>query len=517
MKPYHEAPGVTLYLGDCIEVMAAMPEASVDAIVCDPPYGLEFMGKGWDKFRTTERTERWSGERSGGAGSGLSDLPRIGGARVSYGGQRPTTSRCRTCNKRDAFRNDHACGDDAEWVTEPVDPDAAPPSMVAFQNWTSMWAREARRVLKPGGHLLAFGGPRTYHRLASGIEDAGFELRDCVMWMYGSGFPKSLDVSKALDDAAGVVRPDRDVSGPADNAVLQPTQTVISAGTPVTELAIRYDGWGTALKPAYEPVVVARVPLAGTVAANVAAYGTGGLNIDAGRIEGKVSGTGIHHKGPGGAVLNAEQSGLAGEFYYDGTRGRWPANIVMDEEAAALLDEQTDFTSATSGTRRVDRSPFSTGVGELEPVPGYGDSGGPSRFFYTAKTSRAEREAGLDGHEAQVINEATPPGTAGSESPRAGAGRGGARRNVHPTVKPVDLMRWLVSLVLPLDGVILDPFNGSGSTGMATLDLHGEYIGIDLDADYLDISIDRIEHRHMLADPEDVQAATAGEPQPRML
>jgi DNA modification methylase len=203
---YYADDAVTLYHGDCIEVMRGMAEGSVDAIVTDPPYGLEFMGREWDSFRVDDPgTMRHRGTRAGDHGETDADRGAFGN--IAYGGgKRATTNRCVSCGKRDQFRKEHACGPVAQWRKEIIDPHAAPPTSLAFQEWSRTWALEALRVLKPGGHLLAFGGTRTWHRLACAIEDAGFEIRDSIAWMYGSGFPKSLDVSKAIDKAAGATR-----------------------------------------------------------------------------------------------------------------------------------------------------------------------------------------------------------------------------------------------------------------------------------------------------------------------
>jgi hypothetical protein len=325
--------------GDSIEAMRAMPEASIDAIVTDPPYGLGFMGKAWD------------------------DLPP---------------------------------GEE--------------------------WARECLRVLKPGGHLLAFGGTRTWHRLAVAVEDAGFEIRDSIAWLYGSGFPKSHDVGKAL----------------------------VKAGADEAE---RWQGWGTALKPAFEPIVVGRKPLAGTVAANVLAHGTGALNIDACRVgaqgESLTRGNSINaymlggcstveelrelaardapcpdpRKGSARAVLAYLEKWQASGGYAQHESGRWPANVVLDDTQAAELDDQ----------------------------------GGASRFFptfkYQAKAPKRERPK-VDGV-------------------------------AHPTVKPLELMRWLVRLVTPPGGVVLDPFAGSGTT-LEAAKLEGfAAVGIEREAEYL--------------------------------
>lgn len=272
-------------LGECVEAMRAMPADSVDAIVCDPPYGLEFMGKEWDRFGEA-RDARTAGRAGEGAQTGGAGFTAPGGSGpfqgevrgASFGGKKPMTWRCSRCRKRDQFRahSPSVPGCDGEWIAEPVY-EGAPRAMLGFQAWCESWAREALRVLKPGGHLVAFGGSRTYHRLAAGIEDAGFEIRDQLQWLYGSGFPKSLDVSKAIDKAAGAAR---EVVGanpnhrdPAANAEHHERRNgaVLSADVtaPATPDAQRWAGWGTALKPAHEPIVLARKPLGGS--ANVQA------------------------------------------------------------------------------------------------------------------------------------------------------------------------------------------------------------------------------------------------------
>jgi DNA modification methylase len=206
-----------LLLGDCIEVMASLDAESVDAVVCDPPYGIEFMGRDWDKFIPHDRVQmspRWANAKRAdpttsnwgdGESEKFGNLPSYGGRRNSY--------QCQTCGKRDAFRNPHKCGDAADWRVVPSYAGASP-DVLAFEEFSKAWATEAYRVLKPGGHLLAFGATRMYHRLTSGVEDAGFEIRDSLHWIYGSGFPKSLNVSYAIDKKAGAARPDRAVGGP---------------------------------------------------------------------------------------------------------------------------------------------------------------------------------------------------------------------------------------------------------------------------------------------------------------
>ena len=457
--------------GDCVEQMRTLEADSVDAIVTDPPYGLEFMGKDWDGFGTP----------------------------------------------------------------------------LGFQTWTEQWAREALRVLKPGGHLLAFGGTRMYHRLAAGIEDAGFEIRDTLMWLYGSGFPKSLDVSKAIDKtngeagrllkftqwfrAAGVARSqaslamfqaghisangtmanhyyaqtvsaqpaiptpeiwatlrslctdvpawvdelvariaaEREVIGLGSSAIANKSEGIrhtigaskaveFNITAPSTEEAKRWQGWGTALKPAVEPIVLARKPLIGTVADNVLTHGTGALNIDASRIGTDVivsSGEGIA-PGSGNYVGGKRRTGVPSSHI-----GRWPANILLDEAAAALLDEQSGVSKSvqTEVNTKPSDSPFL--ASQWSRGQSHGDTGGASRFFYVAKASRSERNKGLE-------------------------------RNIHPTVKPVDLMRYLIRLVTPKGGTVLDPFLGSGTTAVAAIEEGVAWIGCEREPEYLQIIEARI-------------------------
>jgi site-specific DNA-methyltransferase (adenine-specific) len=287
--------------------------------------------------------------------------------------------------------------------------------------------REALRVAKPGAYLLAFGGTRAFHRMAVAIEDAGWEIRDCCCWVYGSGFPKSLDASKAIDRAAGE-----------------------GAGE-----ASAWQGWGTALKPAWEPILMARKPLEGTVAANLLKHGTGAINVDGCRIGAEVVTT-SHTKWQGGEGWRGNVSTGATSAHV----GRWPANFMHD------------------GSPEV-----------LEPL------GEASRFFYCAKTSTADREEGCEELATSTGADATSrqEGTAGLDNPRAGASRTReVVRNHHPTVKPTDLMRHLVRLVTPPGGLVLDPFMGSGSTGKAAILEGARFAGCDLDPAYLEIAAARI-------------------------
>jgi site-specific DNA-methyltransferase (adenine-specific) len=344
-----------------------------------------------------------------------------------------------------------------------------------------MWD-EALRVLKPGGHLLAFSGSRTYHRMACAIEDAGFEIRDQIMWVYGSGFPKSMDVSKAIDKQAGV---EREVVGQTMHArkgVAQAEErTTVAAGAygeprlgdvtiPTTDKAKQWAGWGTALKPAHEPIVLARKPLIGTVATNVIIHGTGALNIDGSRVGTEQTTTTIKDL----SQAHGNNFGKSGITYPTmGEKlnpvGRWPANFIHDgsDEATELL----------------------------------GDS---ARFFYCAKASKKDRNEGLDDLAGKEV------GTKGNGLARTCATCGAStlqgcecpdrtyvnptRANYHPTVKPTELMRYLVRMITPPNGTVLDPFMGSGSTGKAAVLERFAFIGIDQSADYLEIATARIKH-----------------------
>ena len=491
MTPYYEDDMVTLYFGDCRTIMRKLPAASVDAVVTDPPYELGFMGKGWD-------------------GSG-----------------------------------------------------------VAYD--IDLW-REVMRVLKPGGHLLAFGGTRTWHRLAAAIEDAGFEIRDSIAWMYGSGFPKSLDVSKAIDrrrddtedihkvvrwlearrKESGVTRGQiehhfatqnigqalftvtpgsasrvatwdqwlelksllgfgddmdaevwrlngrkgkpgeawalREVVGQRTTGIGtgKGTVQVMGDGTrditaPATPAAQQWQGWGTALKPAFEPIVVARKPLIGTVAENVLAHGTGALNIDGCRI-GYQSEADKDKALAGDAFKRKDTSdkGWSRPWMEDAERvermnreakeraqgGRWPANVILDESQAAELDRQSGVSApkpekvGRRGGTNANPMSWDASNGDLEGRWPADPGGGASRFFYTAKANSSERP--------RVYGVA------------------------HPTVKPLDLMRYLVRLVTPPGGTVLEPFAGSGTTLEACVMEGFHVIGIELTDEYLPLIRQRL-------------------------
>jgi site-specific DNA-methyltransferase (adenine-specific) len=336
----------------------------------------------------------------------------------------------------------------------------------------AVW-RECLRVLKPGGHLLAFAGTRTQHRMAVRIEDAGFEIRDMIAWVYGSGFPKSLDVSKAIDKAAGAerelvkrVRPDGKGAGRLCSGFVGGSQSpqLKRDDSPATPAAKEWHGWGTALKPALEPITVARKPLVGTVANNVLTWGTGGVNVDGSRIP------------------------------CESGQGRFPANLIHDgsEEVVGLFPETN--SGGFCGTTQQPTNGQSKGKERQrtreDRLP---DSGSAARFFYCAKASKRDRDEGCEGMD-KIRTGAMTATADGSMLTGSGNERTTARANHHPTVKPTDLMRYLCRLVTPPNGTVLDPFMGSGSTGKAAILEGFRFIGIEREAEYLEIARARIDH-----------------------
>jgi DNA modification methylase len=460
----YEGHGVTLHHADCLDVLRSLPDCSVDSVVCDPPYALGFMGREWDTF----------------------------GMDVGRGAQARSQRRAEVTPTGEGHSTSAG-----PYLASGVDSLRA--AGLPFQRWCEAWATECLRVLKPGGHLLAFGGTRTWHRLACAVEDAGFEVRDSIAWLYGSGFPKSLDVSKAIDKAAGAEREASGVRGNTRCGYLDRGEQCpghddagqsMSGATvhrlptaPATDAAREWEGWGTALKPAFEPVVVARKPLVGTVAANVLAWGTGALNVDGCRVEGPKPDT------TRGASVNASSMaaplGGQGRILDDG-KGRWPANVVLDESQAAALDEQSgesrDGTAVKRNRSEDGRAPYEASsymiTDRSREDQTYGGQGGASRFFYVAKADASERPR---------VN-----GTA------------------HPTVKPLDLMRWLVRLVTPPGGTVLEPFAGSGTTVEACIIEGFQCIAIEREADYLPLIRQRIDRRRDPVEALRGQAADLG-------
>lgn len=408
----------TLHLGDCLQVLRGMADASVDAIVTDPPYGLSFMGKRWDY-----------------------DVPSM-----------------------------------------------------------EVWA-ECLRVLKPGGHLLAFAGTRTQHRMAVRIEDAGFEIRDMIAWVYGSGFPKSLDVSKAIDKAAGAEREvvatlkkTPSASANCNEGWVRPWaegKTTMDITAPASPEAQQWAGWGTALKPALEPITVARKPLVGTVAENVLRHGAGALNIHGCRI--------------GHESTRREKIGGANQFPHEDDAwvpktvqvgsdvGRWPANLIHDGSAEVIaLFPQSDGSGPARTLKRGQRADEDGwGMADAEGQLRDAVTGSAARFFYTAKAAKSDRDDGLEHMQEQQASVGDKR-AGGDFNERLGK-TPGRRRNTHPTVKPTDLMRYLCRLVTPPNGIVLDPFMGSGSTGRAALLEGFRFIGIEREAEYLEIARARVQ------------------------
>lgn len=417
----------TILTGDCLELMRTLPDNSVDSVVTDPPYGIRFMGKAWDGADIERRH----------ASADSSDAGRT--------------------------RNGKAAAAAGMY-------DLAPEAMKAFQRFSEAWAAEAIRVLKPGGLLLSFASPRTYHRMASGIEDAGFEVRDQIMWIFGSGFPKSHN-----------------------------------------------GAWGgTACKPAHEPVVLARKPLEGTVAQNFAKWGTGGLDIDGCRIptdETLRAGAGVipcrhDERTPRGRVGQASataryaENGATNFAAAPGPRGgdiagRWPANVIHDGSDTVLACFP-DAPGQQGDLRGQSRKRVSRGIYGDMPVapdapdaPARNDSGSAARFFYCAKATAKDREAGLADFEKRAAGMVSE--NSGQHITRRDDGYEPPQRaNHHPTVKPTDLMRYLCRLVTPAGGTVLDPFMGSGSTGRGAALEGFRFIGMEMDRAYVAIASARI-------------------------
>lgn len=407
------------------DILTADIPGPFDAVLCDPPYGLSFMGKEWDH--------------------GVPGVPI----------------------------------------------------------WQRVYA-----ALRPGAHVIAFGGTRTHHRLMVAIEDSGFQIRDCLMWLYGSGFPKSHDISKGIDKAAGVEREVIGVGAAQCEYIKRGEpceghkdkngrygETVHTADTaPATPAARTWQGYGTALKPAWEPAILAMKPTDGTFAANALEHGVSGLNVDGGRVEGSFV-SGWSKSGS----KESENLSMSGKNYarapkLDNPHGRWPANVLHDGSAEVMAG----FPQTSSGTMSAD-TPRANRQGYAGPMPAttgnatQGDSGSAARFFYTAKASRAERNAGLGKKPSRAVH-------------RYGAGIGEGKdpyapaydRNHHPTVKPIALCQYLATLLLPPDTGrtrrILVPFSGSGSEMIGAL-LAGwdEVVGIELNEEYAAIAAARLD------------------------
>tara|TARA_R100001530_G_scaffold135409_1_gene112552 strand:- start:1273 stop:2727 length:1455 start_codon:yes stop_codon:yes gene_type:complete len=458
--------------GDCIQHMKEMEENSVDAIITDPPYGLEFMGKEWDKFKEGERKSFVGG------GGDVTEKTNDAYMRINKTANRPSALSMQ--------------------------------QKLCMQLFFQEWATECLRVLKPGGFLLSFGGTRTYHRLTCGIEDAGFEIRDTIMWLYGSGFPKSLNIGKQVDK---LQKNEREVVGTKnhakkdfkDNLYAQDpanrnNEKVFGYGKEtLTKGNSEWEGWGTALKPACEPIVVARKPLSEkNVALNVLKWGTGGINIDGCRI-----GTEVLKEHKSGNIPNDRgEWGLKEGYVISERQGRFPANIILDEEAGEMLDLQSGETKSPSGGIRKAGSEFGQGSGWNDHLNkdtiriGHSDKGGASRFFYCAKASKGERNLGCeeleDGRKKVAVIQTK--GIANDGEWKDGKQLSSVMKNNHPTVKPIKLMEYLIKLVSREGAVILDPFLGSGTTAIACIKLNRLWIGIEKEPEYIEIAKARINH-----------------------
>jgi len=336
-----------------------------------------------------------------------------------------------------------------------------------------LW-KEIYRVLKPGGYLLSFGSPRTYHRMATKVEDAGFEIRDQIMWVYGSGFPKSHNVGKYIDKVKENVRQVIAVKKNPKKGMRFKYENDNSGWIANDEIIItkgksEYEGWGTNLKPAHEPLVMARKPFKGSVANNILKWNTGGLNIDDSRI--------------GNEIMN-----VCKEDKTDPTisEGRFPANLIFDEEAGKILDQQSVYTKTKSDKNFKNFK----GIGKHTPTI---DERGASRFFYCPKPSTKEREEGLTGEPIQI--KGRDVGQDNTNVPHKLRKTG--RKNTHTTVKPIKLMQYLIRLVTPKGGVTIDPYFGSGTSGKSTIrEGNYKFIGIEKEKEYFDIAVERCQYEH---------------------
>ena len=424
-----------LILGNCLEKLKELKDNSVDSVVTDPPYGISFMGKKWDY-----------------------DVPSV-----------------------------------------------------------DIW-KECLRVLKPGGHLLSFAGTRTQHRMAVNIEDAGFEIRDMIAWVYGSGFPKSLNIGKVMDKYLKTGNASWNGTGDSSNGALGYSKLQHNQGyrpadysnkhqnkEEITEdLAKKWEGWGTALKPALEPITVARKPLEKglNVASNCLKWGVGGINIDGCRVGFDMNNKEDVHavdqwarqSKSGVKVFNQEGSAKLQEFNQKAPTGRFPANLIHDgsEEVVGLFPQTKSGGGNKNSVNNQENSFLGTGFGGTGTKTDWKiDSGSASRFFYCAKASKRERNMGCEDMEKVRHSDRIKEDGVGGDNPRNRSNT--KKQNFHPTVKPLALMEYLVKLVSREGQVVLDPFMGSGTTGMACKRLGREFIGIEIDEEYFKIAQARID------------------------
>lgn len=468
MKIYSENSNYKLYQGNMLNMLEVIKPSSIDSIITDPPYGL------------TSITKRFGKEGSAPASTKNNDGSF---ARLSKG-----------------FMGKEWDGSGIEYNID---------------TWQKCY-----EVLKPGGYLLAFGGSRTFHRIACAIEDAGFEIRDTIMWLYGSGFPKSMNIGLAIDKKNGVDnRTGNIVKGVGSNN----TNSMKNGLTESQEFASEYEeriaqnewnGWGTALKPSFEPIIIARKPFKGSLVDNVIEYGVGGINIDECRVESskedidKLNKEWDREWNTSYKTFAKNVGGSAGFDYSNartenkGLSGRFPANTILTYDETDFNEVCGGFPNTKNSKRSSKNNKDTVYTNTYTPPKAiytenntYGDSGSASRYFYCAKASKRDRDEGLDLFNQEKVND-------GRQTPIDNAFQRGEtlRKNTHPTVKPTSLMQYLVRLVTPNGGTVLDPFNGSGSTGKAVMYENKEhnknykYIGIELTEEYLPISKARIEY-----------------------
>ena len=439
MKLYSENKNYKLFNGNMLDMLQVIEKESIDSVVCDPPYELNFMGKGWDNSGIAFNPETW---------------------------------------------------------------------------------KQCYEALKPGGYLLAFGGSRTYHRIAVAIEDAGFEIRDTIMWLYGSGFPKSMNIGLALDKKNGVESEVIGIgqSGSSDthtrtmNSETKDGKSAFGGEYEIKRATNKWNGWGTALKPSFEPIIIARKPFKGSLVDNVIKNGVGGINIDECRVGNETISI---HNAPKGTFAGGEYGRGSDTSSYRDSTGRFPANTILTydendfDEVCGGFPNTKSVKSARGGARNDGTTVYNKIPQNIEMnyECGYNDNGSASRYFYCAKASKKDRDEGLDEFETKSHEEINnrKEGSAGATRQYGGGTNpflsvSCPRKNTHPTVKPTELMQYLVRLVTPNNGTILDPFNGSGSTGKAVMyenkerDKNYKYIGIELTEEYLPIAKARIEY-----------------------
>lgn len=437
----------TIINDNCLDALDRIEENSIDCIITDPPYGL------------TTITKRFGKENS---------APNQYGKDGSF--QRLTKG----------FMGQEWDGSGIEYNVE-------------------LWSK-ALKTLKPGGYLLAFGGTRTFHRIACAIEDAGFEIRDTIMWLYGSGFPKSLNIGLAIDKKNGCGDRGHRIAVASryhPDGTFEPNGEYLEPYEAKTEIGKKWQGWGTALKPAYEPIIVARKPIEKSVVENVMKYGVGGINIDACRIAFNGDKWNSQKSGVSSRAFQSEETTTAGGVCEANENGRFPSNVILTYDDTDFNEVCGGFPNTKAGSIKPHKNNANAIVNKMtsENITSSfnGDSGSASRYFYCAKASAKDRDDGLNEFELQNGIRVNAPRE--NETLKTLP-----RKNIHPTVKPTELMQYLIRLVAPKGATIMDIFMGSGSTGKAVAYENKEYqkdykfIGIELSKEYCEIAKARIEY-----------------------